>query len=218
MEGGQLHLLQARPITTLAVGGTERVLWDNSNIVESYSGITTPLTFSFASRAYEAVYRELAMVLGVSRHRVDEQANVFRNMIGLIRGRIYYNLLNWYRALAMLPGFAMNRRFMEQMMGVDRALPRHLVEAVAGTTPMSLPARIVDGVRLIATAAGLIWKRLFLAGSIKRFTARVNEALGRPGARSRARELSGSGDRLSPHRSPACCAPGRRRWSTTSGA
>ncbi len=23
-------------------------LWDNSNIVESYSGVTTPLTFSFA--------------------------------------------------------------------------------------------------------------------------------------------------------------------------
>lgn len=177
IEGGQLHLLQARPITTLAIGGTERVLWDNSNIVESYSGITTPLTFSFAARAYEAVYRELAMVLGVSRKRVDENAATFRNMIGLIRGRIYYNLLNWYRALALLPGFQMNRRFMEQMMGVDRALPRHLVEAVVGTAPSSPLARIADAARLVATAAGLIWKRIFLARSIKAFTARVDNAL-----------------------------------------
>jgi rifampicin phosphotransferase len=177
VEGGQLHLLQARPITTLAIGGTERVLWDNSNIVESYSGITTPLTFSFAARAYEAVYRELAMVLGVSRGRVDEHSATFRNMIGLIRGRIYYNLLNWYRALALLPGFQMNRRFMEQMMGVDRALPRHLVETVTGNMRMSPLARIADGARLFTTAAGLIWKRIFLARSIKSFQARVNNAL-----------------------------------------
>lgn len=176
VEGGQLHLLQARPITTLAIGGTERVLWDNSNIVESYSGITTPLTFSFAARAYEAVYRELAMVLGVSRTRLDEQGAVFRNMIGLIRGRIYYNLLNWYRALAMLPGFQMNRRYMEQMMGVDRALPRHLIDAVAGHR-MSPLARIVDAGRLVTTAFGLVWKRLWLARSITAFKARVDDAL-----------------------------------------
>ena len=44
-------------------------------------------------------------------------------MLGLIRGRVYYNLLNWYRLLAMLPGFKANRGFMEQMMGVKEALP-----------------------------------------------------------------------------------------------
>ena len=30
-------------------------------------------------------------------------------MLGLIRGRVYYNLLNWYRLLALLPGFEANR-------------------------------------------------------------------------------------------------------------
>lgn len=61
---GQLYCLQARPIVTLplssffvpdAARGSNAVLWDNSNIVESYSGVTSPLTFSFASRAYEQV-------------------------------------------------------------------------------------------------------------------------------------------------------------------
>ena len=37
-----------------APGGVA-TLWDNSNIVESYSGVTSPLTFSFASFAYEEV-------------------------------------------------------------------------------------------------------------------------------------------------------------------
>ena len=60
---GQLYCLQARPIVTLPhslffvpdARGSRAVLWDNSNIVESYSGVTTPLTFSFASKAYEQV-------------------------------------------------------------------------------------------------------------------------------------------------------------------
>ena len=59
---GQLFCLQARPIVTLPPScffeGEEvgmATLWDNSNIVESYSGVTSPLTFSFASYAYETV-------------------------------------------------------------------------------------------------------------------------------------------------------------------
>ena len=47
-------------------------------------------------------------------------------MLGLIRGRVYYNLLNWYRLLALLPGFTVNRRFMEQMMGVKEGLPERV--------------------------------------------------------------------------------------------
>ncbi|HYG97385.1 MAG TPA: PEP/pyruvate-binding domain-containing protein, partial [Solirubrobacterales bacterium] len=59
---GSLHVLQARPITNLpapAAGGEVRV-YDNSNIQESYNGVTTPLTFSFASRAYATVFRQFA--------------------------------------------------------------------------------------------------------------------------------------------------------------
>ena len=60
---GQLYCLQARPIVTLppspffspAVPGAAATLWDNSNIVESFAGVTSPLTFSFASLAYREV-------------------------------------------------------------------------------------------------------------------------------------------------------------------
>src|SRR5260221_6890295 len=58
-EGSRLHLLQARPITTIAcTADPDGVLniWDNSNIGESYNGVTTPLTFTFARRAYEEAY------------------------------------------------------------------------------------------------------------------------------------------------------------------
>ena len=51
VEGGVLYCLQTRPIVTLppfcfydykTIGG-RAVLWDNSNIVESYAGVTSPL-------------------------------------------------------------------------------------------------------------------------------------------------------------------------------
>src|SRR3546814_6248769 len=43
---------------------------------------------------------------------------VFANMLGFINGRVYYNLRSWHHLLAMLPGYSLNARFMEQMMGV----------------------------------------------------------------------------------------------------
>jgi pyruvate,water dikinase len=141
MEDGQLYLLQARPITTLAPlidpDGVYN-LWDNSNIVESYGGVTTPLTYSFARRAYEMVYQEFCRIMGVPVVTIAANQPVFGCMIGLIRGRIYYNLLNWYRVLALLPGFKANRPFMEQMMGVKESLPD---EIATGLCPLTGGAR-----------------------------------------------------------------------------
>ncbi len=177
IEQGRLVALQARPITTFALGGLSRILWDNSNIVESYPGVTTPLTFTFARGAYEAVYRQLARVLGVSQKRVDENAAVFANMIGFVDGRIYYNLVNWYRALALLPGFGLNRAFMEQMMGVDQELPAAIAREIAKRPAASAWSKIAGGFALAGAATGLIWARLRLKGRVRRFHAEVDAAL-----------------------------------------
>ncbi|MEE9254154.1 MAG: PEP/pyruvate-binding domain-containing protein [Pseudomonadales bacterium] len=118
---GRLHLLQSRPITNLDCTPDARgakVLWDNSNIVESYAGVTTPLTFSFVRNVYTHVYRQFCAFMGVEQSLIEQNAQVFE-MLGLFRGRIYYNLLNWYRVLSLLPGYAINASFMEQMMGVN---------------------------------------------------------------------------------------------------
>ena len=114
---GDFFLLQARPITTLKPRG-EYTLWDNSNIIESYPGVTTPLTFSFIIKMYEAVYIRFCDLLGVDKATIAKHHGVFANTLGLVRGRVYYNLLNWYKMLAMVPGYRLNARFMENMMGV----------------------------------------------------------------------------------------------------
>jgi hypothetical protein len=136
---GRLVLLQARPVTSLAAladpDGAPAV-WDNSNITESYGGVTTPLTYTFARMVYEAVYAQFCRMVAVREAQIAAHAATFHCMIGLVRGRVYYNLTNWYRALALLPGYALNRGFMEQMMGVKEPLPPALAEALAaGTAP-----------------------------------------------------------------------------------
>ena len=180
IENGRLYLLQSRPITSLAaMPDPDGVLniWDNSNIAESYGGVTTPLTYSFARGAYEEVYRQFCRLMSVPSSRIAGNAHIFRCMIGLVQGRVYYNLLNWYRLLSMLPGYSINRPFMEQMMGVKEALPEELVREIGRSASVS---RIVDALNLARTLAGLVANHFKLPSRKAKFYARLNTALQPP--------------------------------------
>ena len=175
--GDRLMLLQSRPITSLRSDQDEDappIIWDNSNIVESYSGVTTPLTFSFAREIYPPVYREFCRMMGVPRRVIARHDDTFLNVLGLVRGRLYYNLLNWYRILALLPGYRMNRRFLEQMMGVEQALPEEQADAIA--TQVS-SGRFRDGLRLARTVIGLVANHVTLNRRIAAFNRRLAIAL-----------------------------------------
>ncbi|MBU0479719.1 MAG: hypothetical protein KKG47_01325 [Proteobacteria bacterium] len=118
---GTLFILQARPITTVHEYGPaagNRIIWDNSNIIESYSGPTSPMTFSFIRHAYTIVYHCFSQVMGISPKDVHCHRHVFENMLGLINGQVYYNIINWYKLVHLFPGFNYNKSFMESMMGL----------------------------------------------------------------------------------------------------
>lgn len=122
IKNNELFLLQTRPITRLVPPNDNRqnyVVWDNSNIQESYCGVTTPLTFNFANRAYETVYTQICEMLPIPEEEVKAQEKVLQNMLGLIKGRVYYNINNWYRGLLILPSFKTNKSDMEKMMGLE---------------------------------------------------------------------------------------------------
>lgn len=126
----QIICLQTRAITSLPdksffdpkIKGGQFILWDNSNITESYSGVTTPLTFSHISKAYRQVYVQFCEVMGVPPELVREHEKTFRNMLGLIRGRVFYNLKNWYHMIFLFPFSSTSNGFMETMMGVKQNL------------------------------------------------------------------------------------------------
>lgn len=140
-ENSKLYLLQSRPITSLrkftAKSGYINI-WDNSNIAESYNGITTPLTFSFIRLAYEHVYREMCRMLGVSEKKISDNDYIFTHMLGLCDGQVYYNLLSWYKLVAILPGYKTNAKFMEQMMGVKEGLPPEIRELLPPPSDSSI--------------------------------------------------------------------------------
>lgn len=177
--GDHLFLLQSRPITALAARPDPdgvRNLWDNSNIAESYNGLTAPLTFTFARRVYEAVYRQFCRLLGVPAATIDANSGVFRRMLGLVRGRVYYNLLNWYRLLAMLPGFKANRGFMERMMGVKEPLPDDVQSELAA---VGWWGRLRDRVRLFGSVFAVVRHHFTLPGRVRQFYRRLDDALGK---------------------------------------
>jgi rifampicin phosphotransferase len=179
-EGERLFLLQARPITTALraapIVDPAQIIFDNSNIVESYPGLVTPLTYSFAQYLYAKVYRSFVALLGVSEAEISRHGAVFENMLGRIDGRIYYNLVNWYRALALLPGFALNRAHMETMMGVGEPLPAGIADTI-GPPPARGFARLREYGRIAKVAFGLTREAFRLKKTSRAFYARLDDAL-----------------------------------------
>jgi phosphohistidine swiveling domain-containing protein len=128
---GQLYVLQSRPITTpINRAKGSLFIWDNSNIVESYGGITKPLTFGFARYVYHQVYVQFCEILMVPADQIRKMDYFLKNMLGLFYGRVYYNLLNWYKLTNILPGYKFNRKFMETMMGTDESLEEEIADRI----------------------------------------------------------------------------------------
>lgn len=163
-DGDTLHLLQSRPVTTQllpqAAPETKLCVFDNSNIVESYPGFVSPLTFSFAAQAYARVYRTFLKMVGVPETVIAAHQSELSNMLSRVDGRMYYNLGNWYRLLSLLPFFSRNQKHMETMMGVSEPLPE---EAMQGAPPT--PGRIA----VLHMVARLAWQAVRLRKTRDKF-------------------------------------------------
>ena len=144
---GGVRLLQARPLTTPPAG--RPTVFDNSNLVESYPGLTTPLTFSVMRRAYRDNFRGLVHAFGARGERVERNADVYDNLVGILAGRMYYDLSSWYRMFLQLPGMERALPAFEKAMGFrpDAASspPRSLRDRVSW-----LPLQALVAVRLVA--------------------------------------------------------------------
>lgn len=123
-EQGKLFILQSRPIVIDANNPSKEILriWDNSNIVESYPGLTLPLTFSFIRIGYQEIFRNATLGFLLFKRSMYSKLQIFENMLGLLDGRVYYNLLNWYQMLSLLPGFNSHKTSWDQMIGISKEI------------------------------------------------------------------------------------------------
>jgi phosphohistidine swiveling domain-containing protein len=175
IDGDKLWLLQARPITTRGLcnqTGFGGHLWENSNIIENFSGVTSPLTFSFARDVYHQIYLEYARLLGVPRDQLLELNEWLHHMLGHHNGRVYYDLLNWYKIVRLVPFYAVNRRMLDLAIGVE--VPLH-----DATAERLQPMPTVVGGRAAAVrlrSAGLFfWHFLTIGRAVRAFVRDFND-------------------------------------------
>ncbi|MFE3258648.1 phosphoenolpyruvate synthase [Nocardia sp. NPDC059091] len=166
-------LLQTRPITATAstlsarevelrgagerVGPGETRIWDNSNIIESFSGVTSPLTYTTAADIYGRVYRGYAASLGVPPEQLRQTDAWTPVLLGSFHGRVYYNLLHWYRMVGIAPGYPLNRRVLEAALGVAEPLPTDIAKTLRPFEFDSTAARLRSRARTTVIYA----RRLF---------------------------------------------------------
>lgn len=164
-HNNELFILQSRPVTTRK---EHRQVWSNANIQESYYGVTTPLTFSFASSAYARVYTQTMRAVRLPEKTIAEHQNMLKNLLGLVNGRIYYNINNWYRGILLLPAFHRNKEDMEQMMGLEEPVSYIHDQTY---TPWQQVRRLP---RLVVTYARLLLQFQRLPARVPRFHREFN--------------------------------------------
>lgn len=125
VKDGMLFILQARPITALPQNDIPIIL-DNSNIVESYPGITLPMTQSFIKDAYYCVFRSVLLRLTHEKETVAKTDDILRTMVDACNGRIYYRISNWYDIIMFLPFSKKIIPVWQEMLGVKtKAVTSH---------------------------------------------------------------------------------------------
>jgi len=105
----------SQPKNSKKLKDDEIVVWDNSNIAESYSGIVLPLTCSFAKHIYNKVYMDVALTSNINPKKIQTYSNIFNNLLGFFYGRFYYNMTNWYKMLTLFPGYKRNKKNLDMM-------------------------------------------------------------------------------------------------------
>jgi phosphohistidine swiveling domain-containing protein len=155
IKGDTLYILQARPITQIS----HLRLWDSSNISESFPGVVLPLTFSVAKRGYLLGYKAQAYSAGLSWYELEAHHRTFDSMIGIFNGKMYYNLLSWYKFISLFPGSARNQKFLDDQI------------ATQGEAVYQIPTK-QSGAFKIKFMFRMLYRAIFFHLELKRFYLR----------------------------------------------
>lgn len=119
IKNNSIYFLQTRDITNYeGINPHNRKLFiDNANIIESYFGQTSYLTYTFAKDVYRDVYTCTLQSGKVRKKILKSLEPSLSEMLYYHNGRIYYNMNSWYHVNTIFP-FKKSTTYMEQMMGV----------------------------------------------------------------------------------------------------
>lgn len=163
----KIYFLQTRDITVQIsqknLPAENPIYFDNSNIQESFIGITSPLTFSYAKNAYRHTYNTLMKVMGFSSKEIAMHDWRHQHMLGLVDGRVYYNINSWYEGLLFLPHFGRHKKDMENMMGLETSID------FIQTQELSSLEKVKKLPKMLKLLVRLIFKFLIIKYEVKKF-------------------------------------------------
>lgn len=161
-KSGKIFMLQCRTIAKYAFVDKRkpRTILDNSNIIESYSGVTTPLTYTFAKEVYGKIYHQTLKNFFIPESVVRSVSHDLNNMLYFYENKIYYKLNSWYKLMSLYPNYNTNKKYMENMMGVKTPLKETTVGA---------------NKRLIKIYSSFLYKMLTLKKHSRKFLKKFNQ-------------------------------------------
>lgn len=121
-EDGKIYLLQSRPI---ALDFDRQLVWTNTNVTESYPGVSSTLTYTHAKYFYRVIFRDLYRRLGVSNETIWSNFQPLDSMIGYLKGHIYYCLSHFYLLHKQNPLYPLFGSHWENMIGLRSSFQTH---------------------------------------------------------------------------------------------
>lgn len=113
---GRIYILQSRPVS---LDGGKKIIWTNSNITESFPGVTTVLTYTFARYFYRVIFYDFYKRMGTPQEVLHDSWDELDHMIGFLKGRVYYSLSSFYYLHSLTSTFKIWRHTWEKMIGID---------------------------------------------------------------------------------------------------
>jgi pyruvate,water dikinase len=151
---GKVWLLQARPITTRGSSPeAELEIWSNLNTVENFPDVATPLAWSLLDVSLHRVAGPFMRMAGVDP--ATERA------LGLVAGRVYFNLDVILRLHRCLPGFRQDR--LAWLFGGHQDALLDALDRQPGARP-SLRMRLRTMSRVARLAVGFVWLARWRSG------------------------------------------------------
>ena len=115
-----IYILQTRPITTLCIENP--IILDNSNIVESYPGVSLPLTQDFVRQVYHEIFYNCVLRITKDKKLTDNMNKYLADMTDVANWRIYYRISSWYAVLKLLPLSSKIIPMWQEMLGVNNTM------------------------------------------------------------------------------------------------
>lgn len=116
-QNQNLHILQARPITTSFA--KKKHIWSNVNVNENYPGLISPLLFSIAHQSYYHYFKNLALRIGIPEAAINKSESSLQNIVGCHGSRIYYNMSSIHQVIQLLPHHQVFSSYFNDFVGVN---------------------------------------------------------------------------------------------------